>query len=64
MLIMYEFALLLNRKKKIPVIPLFIAEMIGNNKVEEFDFAKADATLPDVPHAPTDDANKIVSELR
>lgn len=48
----------------IPVIPLFVAEMTGNDQFAAFDFSKANSTLPDVPRVRKPNANQIVSKLR
>jgi len=64
-LIEYECSLIQNRKHKIPVVPVFLAEIIGSDPSGNATFSPCSFNInyPDLPHSRNPGAQAIVDEL-
>jgi hypothetical protein len=63
----YECAILQNKIHKIPVVPVFMSEIVEVNRAPThipFDFAKIKASLPHTTHAREPTAQKSIEKLR
>lgn len=58
----YECALILNKKRNIYVLPVFVGDE-SEGRFERFSISKTGG-FPDLPHHRGPDANQIVNSLR